>query len=67
MLKKIEFSYKKASINVNLRNAPSSIGKRKKIISDFIPILNNNNIIIYIDETALDENLVPIYGYSPKG
>ena len=28
---------------------------------------NPANIIIYIDETSIDENLVPLYGYSKKG
>jgi len=68
MLKKIDFSYKRATKQVNLRNSPTTIMKRCNIIKDFIPILTNaKNKIIYIDETAIDENLIPLYGYSEKG
>jgi len=68
MLKKIDFSRKRSTQNINFRNTPETITKRFTTIKTFIPILANiKNIVIYIDETAVDENLIPLYGYSQKG
>ena len=68
MLKKIDFSRKRASKNLDKRNLQYTKKKRKIQNKELIPILTNeNNIIIYIDETSIDERLIPLYGYSKKG
>jgi len=65
MLKKNNFTFKRASYSINLRNSKESMIKRKKIIKKLIPILyNENNIVINSDETAINETIVPLYGYS---
>lgn len=68
MLKKINFSWKHSSLNIDKRNSKETILIRENKIKQLIPIICiENNIIIYIDESGYDETLIPLYGYSKKG
>jgi len=64
----VDFSYKKSTKEITKRNSITTINKRYESSLKYLHLLDNPNIIIvYIDESALNESLIPLYGYSKKG
>ena len=45
----------------------STIEKRYDLMKKFLFLKNRNHKIIFIDETSIDEKLIPSHGYSEKG
>ena len=67
MLKRINFTNKKGKFNPEMRNASNTIDERKlksKVMTD---IIMKDRLIIYLDESAIDETLVPLRGYAEAG
>ncbi len=67
MLKKINFSNKKGKFNPERRNHPDTINIREQKACLMANIYAEDYIVIYLDETAVDETLVPRSGYEEIG
>ena len=67
MLKKINFTNKKGKFNPIKRNNEQVILERKEKAKYMAGVIAKEKTIISLDETAIDETLVPSRGYAPAG
>ena len=67
MLKKINFTNKKGKFNPIKRNDEQVILERKEKAKYMAGVIAKEKTIIYLDETAIDETLVPSRSYAPAG
>ena len=67
MLKRLSFSRKRTKKFSTRRNTTKTIEKRKDVARKLLSAERDGKIIIFIDETGFNQQMIPQYGYSKIG
>ena len=66
MLSSVRYSRKRTSKRLNSRTEPDP-SRVTTFVSEVLPALQNDRLVVSLDECYFSEKVLPLYGYSPIG